>query len=309
MTTYTPKTKPQPAAANTGALPKELNDALAAAERVLGEQDKLHATLQRTHVRIPELLARKMTVQAELGRAEIEGKDTSAIREQRLTVESERLSAVSQREGSITALLAQEPELTAARVAVEQARAPYVAAAVSDFQRRYQLAIASVQTMWAEADALGAALRTKVDAELPIKISGGPVPTVCGTGFPVCDPIRVERIAGPDTAPPPAIDALAARIGATLDRLDGALNFAAGIRSALRMQSQLAMRASTRGFDPSPSAVYVVAERFVSHFDNLSFEPGTLVDVSLLGLVTLQRLTSTKKLRLVQGEVKVEAAA
>ena len=31
MTTYTPKTKPQPAAANTGALPKELNDALAAA--------------------------------------------------------------------------------------------------------------------------------------------------------------------------------------------------------------------------------------------------------------------------------------
>jgi hypothetical protein len=306
MTTYTPKTRQPQAPALAGALPKDLADALTTAERVLGERDKLHGTLQRTHVRIPELLARKMTVQAELGRAEIEGKDTSAIREQRLTVESERLSAVAQREGSIGALLSQEPELTAARDTLNTARQPYIAGIVNAFSERYAAAVRQLQMLWQESDALAAALRSDVPAPLPVKVSGGPKFTPMGIGCPEFDPIKVERDLGPDASPPP-IDATAARIGATLDRLDGAFNFAAGIRSALRMQSQLSMRTTSRGFDPSPSAVYIVAESFVSHFDNLSFEPGTLVDVSLLGLVTLQRLTSTKKLRLVQGETRAAA--
>ena len=304
--TYTPKTRPQPAAANTGALPKELNDALAAAERVLGERDKVHATLQRTHSRIPELLARKMTVQAELARAEVDGKATAAIHEQRLVIESERLSAVAQREGSIAALLDQESSLTAARDALVTAKDQYAAGAVAEFQRKYAAAVSALQTIWAEGDELGRALRCDVPMPLPVKVSGGPKPTLMGIGVPEFDPIRVERIAGPD-ASPPAIDAAAARIGATLDRLDGALNFAAGIRSAQHLETQLAMRASSRGFDPSPSAVYTVTESFISHFDNLEFRPGALVDISLVPLVSLQRLVMGKKLRLAQAMERAAA--
>src|ERR1035438_9023223 len=115
MTTYTPKTRQPQAPALAGALPKDLADALTTAERVLTEHDRVLATLQRTHTLIPELLARRAAVQS----------DARAAREQRLTVESERLSAVSQRQGAIEALLSQETELTAARDALNVGRQSY----------------------------------------------------------------------------------------------------------------------------------------------------------------------------------------
>jgi hypothetical protein len=297
MTTYTPKTKPQPAAANTGALPKELNDALAAAERVLGEQDKLHATLQRTHVRIPELLARKMTVQAELGRAEIEGKDTSAIREQRLTVESERLSAVSQRAGSIEALLSQEPELTAARDALVTAKDQYAAGAVAEFRVKYDAAVLALQTAWATGDALASALRFPVEMPLPVKVSGGRRETVSGTAMPVFDPITISRVPGTDLQPV-TIDPVAERVGGVLDRLDHAIVFAAGLRETQSRQH------TGRIYGDRPvdfTATYRVNTPIRCLFDGLEFAPNTLVDVSLLGPIPLSRHLATKGIRLENG--------
>jgi hypothetical protein len=292
---YTPKLKVQAPA--DSALPKDLADALTTAERVLAERDKLHGTLQRTHVRIPELLARKMTVQAELGRAEIEGKDTSAIREQRLTIESERLSAVAQREGSIQALLDQEGSLTAARDTLDVARQPYNADALRAFNARYVAGVAQLQRLWQEADALSGALRVEVAVPLPVKISGGPVPTVCGTGFPEYVPIKVERDLGPVTAPP-AIDPAAKRTGACLDGLGAAINFSAGLRESLSRQR------TGRPFDGKPidfTATYRTVQPIRCLFDGLEFAPNTLVDVSLLGPIPLSRHLATKGIRLENG--------
>jgi hypothetical protein len=213
---------------------------------------------------------------------------------------------VSQRQGAIQALLDGETGLTERRDVLVAEKGRYAALAVAEFQRKYAAAILALQTAWATGDELGRALRCDVPMPLPVKVSGGPQPTVSGIGCPESLPIRVERIPGPVTAPPP-IDALAARIGATLDRLDGALNFAAGIRSALHLETQLSMRASSRGFDPSPSAVYTVTESFISHFDNLEFRPGMLVDVSVVPLVSLQRLVMGKKLRLAQATERAAA--
>jgi hypothetical protein len=50
------------------------------------------------------------------------------------------------------------------------------------------------------------------------------------------------------------------------------------------------------GFDPS--ATFVVLKPFVGHIDGLTFQPGELVDSSLIGGQTLRRLFIGKSVRL-----------
>jgi hypothetical protein len=289
-------------------LPPALAAALTTAEQVLRDHDRVRTVLERTHTAIPEALARRMNLQAELAKAELNGGDTKVLREHRLVTESERLSLVSQRQGAVQALLDGETGLTERRGVLVAEKDQYARKATEAFRVKYDAVIRAFQEVSAEGDALASALRFPVEMPLPVKVSGGQRETVSGIGIPECDPIKVERVPGTDLQPV-TIDPVAQRVGSALDKLDGALNFACGIRSALRMQSQLAMRTTSRGFDPSPSATYRVMTPFVSHFDGLTFEPGVLVDISLLGMVTLQRLVSTKKLHLVQGDVKAEVAA
>jgi hypothetical protein len=304
--TYTPKTRPQPAAANTGALPKELNDALAAAESLLGERDRIHAVLVRTHTLIPELLSRREAARSALAQAEVGGnKDVSAIRQERLTVESERLSAVAQREGSIAALLDQESSLTEARDALVTAKDQYAAGAVAEFRVKYDAAVLALQTAWATGDALASALRFPVEMPLPIKMSGGRRETVSETAFPTYDPIRVERDLGPDTGRP-VIDAIAGRIGTILDKLENAIDFANGLRASIRMQAQARMRETLRGWNPN--GAYLVLRQFVCHNDALPFLQNQIIDASLLGLVSLQRAVASKSVRLLESAEAAVAA-
>jgi hypothetical protein len=295
MTTYTPKTKQAPA--DTAALPRDLAAALTTAEEALRDHDRIRSVLTRSHDAIPAALRVRAELQDQLAEAELNGKDTKVLRERRLVTESERLSFVGQRQGAIQALLDGETGLTERRDVLVAEKDQYAAGAVAEFRVKYDAAVLALQTAWATGDELARAMRFPVEMPLPVKVSGGRRETVSATAIPECDPIKVERVPGTDLQPV-TIDPVAQRVGSALDKLDGALNFAAGIRSALHLETQLSMRASSRGFDPSPSAIYTVVEPFISHFDNLEFRPGTLIDTSLVPLVSLQRLVGTKKLRL-----------
>jgi hypothetical protein len=291
----------------TPTLPRDLAAALSRAEEALRDHDRVRAVLTRTHDAIPAALRVRAELQDRLAEAELNGKDTKLLRERRLVTESERLSFVGQRQGAIQALLDGETGLTERRDALVTAKDQYARKATEAFRVKYDAVIRAFQEVSAEGDALASALRFPVEMPLPVKVSGGRRETVSETAFPTYDPIRVERDLGPVTAPP-AIDPAAKLIGGVLDKLESGINFANGIRAALHLETQLAMRASTRGFDPSPSAIYTVVEPFISHFDNLEFRPGTLIDTSLVPLVSLQRLVGTKKLRLATQATERAAA-
>jgi hypothetical protein len=285
-------------------LPRDLAAALTTAERTLSEHDRLRGALSRTHELIPELLARRADAQSKLAAAEVSGTDAASIRDERLRIESERLSAVARRAGAIEGLLMQEPELRTTRDMLDTARQPYIAGIVNAFSERYAAAVRQLQMLWCESDSLAAALRSDVPAPLPVRFSGGQTPTVQGFGVPECQPVRLHRIVGPVTAPPP-IDALAARIGGTLDRLDHAIVFAAGLRETQARQQ------TGRPYGHGPidfTATYRVNTPIRSLFDGLEFAPGTLVDVSLLGPIPLSRHLATKGIRLENGGREKAAA-
>ena len=305
MTTYMPKTRPQPAAANTGALPKELNDALAAAESLLGERDRIYAVLVRTHTLIPELLARRADAQSKLAAAEVSGTDATSTHDERLRIEAERLTTVSRRQGAIQALLDGETGLTERRDVLVAEKDQYARKATEAFRVKYDAVIRAFQEVSAEGDALASALRFPVEMPLPVTVSGGRRETVSGIGIPECDPIKVERVPGTDLQPV-TIDPVAQRVGTTLDRLGTAIDFANGLRASIRMQDQMRMRETARGWNPA--GTYIVLRPFMCHTDNLPFQPGVLIDSSLVGLVSLQRSLAGKSIRLIDGETRAEAA-
>jgi hypothetical protein len=298
MPTYTPSKSKQPQApADTRALPPALGAALADAERVLAERDKLHSALVRTHEQIPELLRRRADAQSKLAAAEVSGTDAASIRDERLRIESERLSAVERRAGAIEGLLMQEPELAAARDTLNTARKAYAAGAVEEFQHKYAAAVLALQTTWAEGAELARAMRCDVPMPLPIKVTGGPQQGLHPwPAEPL--PVKTERIMGDARAAPVKIDATAARIGGVLDRLDRAIVFASGLRETQSRQR------TSRPYGDRPvdfAATYRTIQPIRCLFDGLEFAPGTLVDVSLLGPIALSRHLVTKGIRVENG--------
>jgi hypothetical protein len=285
-------------------LPPALADALTAAEQVLRDHDRVRAVLIRTHDAIPAALRVRAELQDQLAEAELNGKDTKVLRERRLVTESERLSFVGQRQGAIQALLDGETGLTERRDVLVAEKDQYARKATEAFRVKYDAAVLALQTAWATGDELARAMRCDVPMPLPVRATGGPVPTISGIGCPESEPVRLHRVPGPDSAPPP-IDAVAARIGATLDRLGTAIDLANGLRAALRMQSQAQMRESLRGWNPA--GAYVVVREFICHTDGLPFLPNQIIDASLLGLVSLQRAVASKSVRLLESAEAVAA--
>jgi hypothetical protein len=278
---------------------------LTAAEEALRDHDRVRAVLARTHDAIPAALRVRAELQDQLAEAELNGKDTKVLRDRRLVTESERLSFVGQRQGAIQALLDGETGLTERRGVLVAEKDQYARKATEAFRVKYDAVIRAFQEVSAEGDALASALRFPVEMPLPVKVSGGQRETVSGIGIPECDPIRVERIAGPDTGRP-VIDAIAGRIGTTLDKLENAIDFANGLRASIRMQAQARMRETTRGWNPG--GVYSVLREFICHNDGLPFLPNQIIDASLLGLVSLQRAVASKSVRLLESAETAVAA-
>jgi hypothetical protein len=305
MTSYTPKMK-QPAEAP--GLPRDLAAALENARALLAETDRLHDVVSQTHTDIPALLARRADAQAALSALEIgrsgDPASIKAAREKLASIETERVRTVRQRQGALNFLLNQEPQLVAARAAVDTARAAFTTRLVAEFRSRYDATISALQNLWLEGAALQATLRAPVPMPDPLRLEGGR-DLGCHPWPGEISPVKLVRVMCANTEPP-EVDKQAAGIGAVLDRLDAAVLFCESIARQRRFEQQLGTRETTRAFDPQ--AIYLVVEGFMCHNDSLRFEQGALVDGSLIGPVSLQRLVAGKKLRL-QEPAKAAAAA
>src|SRR4051812_9311714 len=104
---------------------------------------------------------------------------------------------------------------------------------VQEFRQRYDVAVLTLQQLWAERDALASALRTDIAAPVPARIEGGTSdfkPEFAWSLPPDGKPSRIVPIYGTDLEAV-SIDANAELVGASLDALESALQFCKGILS------------------------------------------------------------------------------
>ncbi len=239
---------------------------------VMGEFSRLRTVLETTHSQIPQLLARERAVSHELGLTE-----TEALRNQLADVTREREAAVRRRMSAVGALTELEGPLQAERLALEAQRQAYAAEAVRAFEARYAAAVSELQACWETGRALGMALRCEVRMPLPVTLRESPV-----DGVSRAMPVRAD-VAG-------VVDAEAAKLGAKLDLVDGALAMVAAIRQSALFDQQSHRLGLLRNTAQPASGVYRVLQPFRNLVDGLEFQPGQLVDSSLIGSSMMSRL-------------------
>lgn len=280
--------------ATTHPLPADLEQAVEQAEELLVERGNALAVLSKSHSEIPRLLDARLQLQGELGEVETRGEDSTSRRKRLSEIETALNTQRRMRSACIEQLVRQESDLDVSRARVESTRAGYGQQAIAELRRRYDAKVEGLQALWSEGDALAAALGVPVDLPLPVRVTGGPQPSMHPwPAEPL--PVKVERVLG--DAALVTIDGNAARIGRVVDGLNKALAHCGGIRSTLLREGRLGTLTTGRAFDPQ--GIFRVAKPFVNHLDSMQHQPGELVDSSLLGVVTLQRLAATKAVMLV----------
>jgi hypothetical protein len=305
MTTYTPKTKQQSAAADTAALPRDLAAALTAADELLNERNRTFRIVTEAHNLYPSLLRERAQRQAELGAAELSGNRPAIdqARDAYVKAEAERKHCLSRRNGGLEFLIGQEKVLTEAQETLDSARGAYSMSAVAEFTQRYKANIAQLRALWSEAEALSSALRVAVPTELPVKLVGG-VDTGIHPWPGNIEPARLVRVTGTPT--PATIEPGAAKIGQALDGLASALRYVGGLAQHRRLEGQ-PPRATSHS-NPDPAAVYIAQKDFIVHADGLPITAGTWIDAPFVGFNTLARHRSVKSIIPVPS-AKAEAAA
>jgi hypothetical protein len=246
---------------------------------VMQQYDQLHSTLSATHSQIPQLLARQRTLERALGVNE-----TEELRRQLADVMAERESAARRRMAAVSSLLALEAMLQSERLALEAQRQQYAAEAVAAFQTRYRGAVAALQQCWEEGAVLSATLRTEVQMDLPVKV----MESVRDGGASRAVPVR-----GADVAV--SVDAAAAKLGAKLDRLDGALAAVNAVRQAQTFDQHHHRLGLLRGAGAEHGGVFRVLAEFNCLTDGLPFRAGDLIDGSLIGSGMAHRLQTGRR--------------
>jgi hypothetical protein len=266
----------------TMSMNSKTNKATAAQAGVLQEFDRLHAVLTETHREIPALLAQERTIGHELGLAEGRGESGDGLRVQLEDVAQQRQAAIRRRAASIAAIVGMEPALQGERAAMERQRQEYAAEAVRAFGERYKAAVAALQGLWEEGRILAATLRTEVPMPLPVRVTTSPV-----DGSTRAVPVRSGDAA--------AVDAEAARLGAQLDQVDEALALCHAIRQGEELERRHHRLAMDRGAATQCGGVYKVILQFRCMLDGLEFEPGQLVDHTLIGSGMMHRLMTGRR--------------
>jgi hypothetical protein len=270
-----------------------LDAALSVAESVLTERDQTFATLQASHSLIPALLKQRADADAALGEVERTGDgDLQQARDRLAGIEQQLQIARRSRHSSIAALTGDHDQKCRSAAAVlEEARGPFVSAAVDDLRRRYADAVRALRLLWREQDVLSGAARVEIDLPLPVKVTGGVPPPSYDWWPRETLPLSVTRDTGDDTAQaaPIPIDPLMARCGAAMDRLSDAQKVAGGLRGAMSREQELSRdHVAMVGFNPH--ATYRTLRPFMNHFDSLEHQPGDIVDSGLTGVGALSRL-------------------
>jgi hypothetical protein len=250
----------------------------------LSEFDRLREALAMTHTEIPALLATELLLGRELGLAEARADSdvVGGLRAQLSEAQTQRASAVRRRAATVDGIVALEAPLRAARIAVEAERQAYAVEAVRAFEARYSAAVVALQTLWAEGEALGRALKVQVDMPLPVRIVTSRI-----DGSVKALPLRSDLVT--------PVDSESAKLAAKIDSLDGALVRIGAITQAKELDLRHHRLASDRGTKTEYTGTYRVLLPFGCQTDGLEFTIGQLVDGSLLGPGTMYRLMAGKK--------------
>jgi hypothetical protein len=265
-------------------LPPTLSKAMAAAEAVLGRFDQFHKVLVTTHAAIPGGLVSERELSAELGAAEVTGNGADQLRSRLRAVSTERESHARQRAAATSAVVALEPELSKARAEVATAEASFALSIAGQFLTRWRQTLAELAILKAEGEALAAALRTRID-------------------------LRLELVAPSGATPPVTLPPSVSMVTVVLDRLDGALARCGAIRQAKEADLRHYRLAANRGLVGQQVGVYRVLQKFLCSEDGLPFEPGTLIDRTLMTDGGLYRCQLARHVRLASLDTPAGAAA
>jgi hypothetical protein len=286
MSTYRPK---QPAGGDNGGLPGALADAIASAEMMLKARDGVVAVLHKTHDDIPRMLAERMSLQAELARAEATNGDVTTLAARLVSVDAQLEESRRKRRGSIGVLLNDQKvgaaELLKAKEAIAEARIEFGESQIAEFRRALDEATARLQQLWQYGDALAAALGRSIPTSSVIRAA------------------EVERARGPDVAI--TLPAPIERLGEVSSRLDSALALNQSITRSKGFdmrRDKLQAIGSTSAMQDTSGVFQVVAPAgVVCGLDLLRFEQGSLVDADLIGPGPLQRLLVARAVRRVDS--------
>ena len=233
--------------------------------RHLAQFDRLRGILTGTHAEIPSLLAHERRISSELGLTESE-----ELHQQLDDVVEQRQAAVRRRASAIEGILVLEEPLKAERASLEEQRRAYAVQAVEAFQARYTAAVVTLQGLWQESRILGAALKITVPVALPVTVTTSPVDGVA-RALPILADVPV------------AVDPAAAKLGEELDKVDGALSLIGAIKQTGELEGRHHRLSMSRGTANEHSGVFKVLMSFQCQTDGCEFQPGDLIDSTLIG--------------------------
>jgi hypothetical protein len=252
------------------------------ASDALTQFNVLRDALTQTHAEIPTLLAGERDLVHQLGLAEANRDSNVAdLRGQLERVLQEHQAAVRRRAASVEAILQMESALQTERGIAEAERQRIAAGIVLEFNQRWSAACNALSTLRAEAEALGSALCTTIATPAPFTTFLHPV-----TGVPALRPVATS-----EPAPVPVLPANLSALVRRLDALDAGLTRCASIRQGKQLDQRFYDLSRVRGQPAEFGGVYLCMAPFDSLTDGLPFQPGMLIDASLVGPGSMHRLT------------------
>jgi hypothetical protein len=246
---------------------------------VLAAYGQLADALHETSASIPADLAEEARLYADLGAAEVADDDVTQLRSKLDAVRARRETAVRRRAAASDGLAKMEGELLAARRAADEARGRLAGEAVRQLQDEWTQTVERLAEIHGRVQAFQQVMHTQVRLAAPYKAVADLM-----TGQPALQ--FTAAAASAPAALPPSLQGLTDLIG----KLDIAGGLASAIRQAREADQRHYRLCAERRMNASMPAMYTVTKPI--GFLGASFEPGCLVDSSLINVGTLHRFLS-----------------
>jgi len=282
----------------TNELPHDLSNAITAAQSTLLRAEKLAEVMRATGTEISSALAEERQLNAELGRAEIDGGAIKTLHDRLNVIVSERAAAGRRRSAASEALLHADAELTEARQTLDRARQLYATGVIAEFTARWQAACDVLAGLRAEAESLSRALGVPVPT---------PPPYVAGTNR-ITDRPELRPVAAGGLIEPPPLPPALAVVAGVLDRIDSARGLSQSVRQGAQLtQSYFALARERGGMKAEMAGIFEVTREF--ELFGTTFTIGMLVDRTVLcGEGMLQRFWTGRRVEPVSVLRAVAAA-
>jgi hypothetical protein len=237
---------------------------LSEVEVILATFDRHTAALAATHKSIPALLADEYRLSRDVG---------ADVATKLAAVAAKREAESRRRAAAVDGVLAAEAVLAGVADVVARRQRELAATVVTEFSIRWHAACGALDVLRVEAAALAAALACDVPTPPPFQIVHSVAhdrPEIRPRPLAPADPVAV--------ALPPEL----VRIKAVADRLHKARGLCSSVQQCREWDSRHYSLAQSRGEPTEYRGTYAVRLPFNCPMDGLPFEPGMLVDRSLL---------------------------